>query len=99
MAAATEAEVDAKIAEIQRVFEIAQPGRDKISHAGDRRGAALVGARGVGLDRLVADFDLNGLTYYYRGLDGNANEELGASVIVGNSLLTARGIPASARAT
>ena len=26
----------------------------------------------VGLDRLAADFDLNGLTYYYRGLDGNA---------------------------
>ena len=52
-------------------------------------------ARACGLDRLVADFDLNGLTYYYRGLDGNANEELGAGVIVGNSLLTARGIPAA----
>ena len=49
----------------------------------------------VGLDRLAADFDLDGLTYYYRGLDGNPNEELGAGVIVGNSLLTARGIPAS----
>src|SRR5690606_22647998 len=31
----------------------------------------------------------------YRGLDGNPNEELGASLIVGNSLLTARGIPAA----
>jgi L-arabinose isomerase len=49
----------------------------------------------AGLDQLVADFDLQGLTYYYRGLDGNASEELGASLIVGNSLLTARGIPAS----
>jgi L-arabinose isomerase len=49
----------------------------------------------VGLDKLVEDFDLQGLTYYYRGLDGNANEELGATLIVGNSLLTARGIPAS----
>ena len=48
-----------------------------------------------GLDRLVDDFALNGLTYYYRGLNGNANEDLGASVIVGNSLLTARGIPAA----
>jgi L-arabinose isomerase len=49
----------------------------------------------AGLDRLVADFALDGLTYYYRGLDGNACERLGASLILGNTLLTARGIPAS----
>jgi L-arabinose isomerase len=48
-----------------------------------------------GLDRLVADFQLDGLTYYYRGLDGNEAERLGAGVIVGNSLLTARGVPTS----
>jgi L-arabinose isomerase len=47
----------------------------------------------VGLDRLAADFDLDGLTYYYRGAAGNEAERLGAGVIVGNSLLTARGIP------
>jgi L-arabinose isomerase len=47
----------------------------------------------VGLDRLVADFELDGLTYYYRGVDGNEAERLGAGVIVGNSLLTARGVP------
>ena len=40
-------------------------------------------------------FDLDGLTYYYRGLDGNRYERLGAGLILGNSLLTARGIPAS----
>lgn len=49
----------------------------------------------AGLDRLVREFDLQGLTYYYRGLDGNQYERLGAGVILGNSLLTARGIPAS----
>jgi len=49
----------------------------------------------AGLDRLVADFALDGLTYYYRGLDGNAYERLGSSLILGNTLLTARGIPAS----
>src|SRR5437667_11509909 len=47
------------------------------------------------MDRLVSDYDLNGLTYYNRGLGGNPNEELGASLIVGNSLLTARGVPAA----
>lgn len=46
----------------------------------------------AGLDRLVEDFALDGLTYYYRGLDGNEYERLGAGLILGNSLLTARGL-------
>ncbi len=49
----------------------------------------------AGLDRVVSDFDLHGLTYYYRGLDGNDFEQLGSSLILGCSLLTARGIPCS----
>src|ERR687890_351612 len=49
----------------------------------------------VGLDRLAEDFDLDALAYYYRGTNGSAYERLGAGLILGNSLLTARGIPAS----
>ena len=49
----------------------------------------------AGLDTLVADFALDGLSYYYRGVEGNVNERVGAAMIVGNSLLTARGIPTS----
>jgi L-arabinose isomerase len=49
----------------------------------------------AGLDRLIEQFALDGLTYYYRGLDGNRYEQLGAGLILGNSLLTASGIPAS----
>lgn len=92
---ATDAEIADKIAEIHRVFEIAQPGRDRISMPVTEEGLRWAARVAVGLDRLTADFDLDGLTYYYRGLDGNPNEELGASLIVGNSLLTGRGIPAS----
>ena len=92
---ATDAEIAAKTAEIRRVFEIAQPGRDNISMPVTAESLRWSARVAVGLDRLAADFDLTGLTYYYRGLDGNPNEELGAGVIVGNSLLTARGIPAS----
>ncbi|KQO62783.1 L-fucose/L-arabinose isomerase family protein [Curtobacterium sp. Leaf261] len=47
----------------------------------------------VGLDRLVADADLDSLAYYHRGLDGEQHERLGAGMILGASLLTARGIP------
>lgn len=54
------------------------------------------GARvSVGLDRLVDDFDLDSLAYYHRGLDGEQHERLGAGMILGASLLTARGIPAT----
>jgi L-arabinose isomerase len=49
----------------------------------------------VGLDRLVEDFGLDTLAYYHRGLDGEQHERLGAGMILGASLLTARGIPAA----
>lgn len=47
----------------------------------------------VGLDRLVDDFDLDTLAYYHRGLGGELHERLGAGMILGSSLLTARGLP------
>ncbi|MET7281835.1 L-fucose/L-arabinose isomerase family protein [Kribbella sp. NPDC005582] len=54
------------------------------------------GARvSVALDRLVEDFDLTTLAYYHRGLDGETHERVAAGMILGASLLTARGIPAA----
>ena len=47
----------------------------------------------VALDRLVDDFELDSIAYYHRGLDGEQHERLGAGMILGASLLTARGIP------
>ena len=49
----------------------------------------------VGLDKLTDRFALDGLTYYYRGLEGNRYERLGAGLILGKPLVTARGFPAS----
>jgi len=52
------------------------------------------GARvSVGLDQLVEDFDLDSVAYYHRGLAGEQHERLGAGMILGSSILTARGIP------
>ena len=87
VAAATAAEVAAKLAETRQTFHLAD---DVVPE--DLDWAARVA---VGLDHLASDFDLDGLTYYYRGLDGNEFERLGAGLILGNSLLTARGVPAS----
>jgi L-arabinose isomerase len=45
----------------------------------------------AGMDRLVRQYRLNALAYYYRGR--GAFQELGAGLILGGSRLTARGIP------
>jgi L-arabinose isomerase len=47
----------------------------------------------VGLDKLVAHYKLGSLAYYYKGTGNIENEEAIASIILGNSLLTANGIP------
>jgi L-arabinose isomerase len=44
-------------------------------------------------ERLVRDFDLDALAYYYHGAPDSEDERIQAGFIVGHSLLTARGIP------
>lgn len=47
----------------------------------------------VALDKLVAHYQLGSMAYYYKGTGNADNEEVISSIILGNSLLTARGIP------
>ena len=47
----------------------------------------------VALDRLVEKYDLGSLAYFYSGSGIPENEETLSSIILANSLLTARGIP------
>jgi len=47
----------------------------------------------VALDRLVETHRLGSLAYYYMGVGNPANEDAISSIILGNSLLTARGVP------
>jgi L-arabinose isomerase len=49
----------------------------------------------VALDCFVAEHDLQSLAYYYKGSGVPANEDTMSSIILGTSLLTARGIPAA----
>jgi L-arabinose isomerase len=86
VSAVTDAEVDQRITLARDVFEVTDSVVDE-----DFRWAAKVS---VGLDRLADDFALDSLAYYHRGLEGEQHERLGAGMILGASLLTARGIPA-----
>ena len=47
----------------------------------------------VALDQLVAEHALGSLAYYHMGTGSVENEDTISSIILGNSLLTARGIP------
>jgi L-arabinose isomerase len=93
--AADVASVERKGEEIRATFDLAGAGVDPIAAEITPEVFEWSARVAVGLDRLVDDFELDGLTYYYRGAGGNAAERVAAGLIVGNSLLTARGIPAS----
>ena len=47
----------------------------------------------VAQEKLVKEFNLDGLAYYYHGASGGDYEALQSGFIVGHSLLTAKGIP------
>jgi L-arabinose isomerase len=49
----------------------------------------------VALDLLVERRQLGSLAYYYQGTGNAENEDTISSIILGNSLLTARGVPAA----
>jgi L-arabinose isomerase len=85
--AVTDADVAERMALAARVFD-----RDPSVKEDDFQWAARVS---VGLDRLAEDFSLDSLAYYHRGLEGEIHERLVAGMILGASLLTARGIPAA----
>ena len=85
VAEVTDSEVEERVELASEVFTI-----DPSVQRDDLRWAAQVS---VGLDRLAADFGLDSLAYYHRGLEGEIHERLGAGMILGASLLTARGIP------
>jgi L-arabinose isomerase len=89
------AAVERKGKEIRETFELAAAGADPIAAEITPEIFEWSARVAVGLDRLVEDFGLDGLTYYYRGAGGHAAERVSAGLIVGNSLLTARGVPAS----
>jgi L-arabinose isomerase len=83
----TDEQVRERVAWAQEVFEL-----DGTVNPDDLAWGARVS---VGLDRLVDDFALDSLAYYHRGLNGEQHEKLGAGMILGASLLTARGVPAA----
>ena len=93
VASVTDAETELKLDEIHALFDFPEPGSDPIAGPAKPEDVTWAARVACGMDRLIEQFELNGLAYYYRGLDGNANERLASSLIVGSSLLTGQGFP------
>ena len=81
----TDAQIRGRVEEFSRAFNV----QSDCSEAELARAART----SVALDRLVEIHDLGSLAYYYMGVGNPANEDAISSIILGNSLLTARGIP------
>ncbi len=91
---ADQGKVQATLELAAQLFEISEDSpSDPLALAPRQEDLAWAARVAVGLDDLRNDFALDAISYYYRGLHGNDNERLGAGVILGNTLLTGRGIP------
>lgn len=81
----TAKQIETRVAEFKKVFDV----QNDCLPAELERAART----SVALDRLVKNHDLGSLAYYYQGTGQPENEDTISSIILGNSLLTARGIP------
>lgn len=91
--AANDAEVERHAEEARALFDIPTDTSDPERRAPRPDEMAWAARVAAGLDALRRDFALDALAYYYRGLGGNEAERLGAGMILGNTLLTGRGVP------
>ncbi len=81
----TSTEIQKRVKEFHGAFDV-QPDCPKLELERAARTS-------VALDRLVQQHNLGSLAYYHMGVGSPANEDAISSIILGNSLLTARGIP------
>ena len=98
VARVSDAEIEAKVAETKEMFHMPPPGADRVTEQVDPEDLRWAAQVACAEDRLAADFNLDGLAYYYRGWDDNEYERIAAAMILGNSMLTARGIPCAGEA-
>lgn len=84
-ASVTDAEIASRTSDFRNHFDVQSDcAADELARAA---------RTSIALDRFVAAHDLQSLAYYYMGTGVPANEDTMSSIILGTSLLTARGIP------
>lgn len=89
----TEEEIQEKIAVIDAEFDMPEPKSDPVTSKLTDADKYQAAKTAVALDKFVEKHHLTGLAYYYEGRDNTAQREVASSLIVGNSILNAQGIP------
>ena len=81
----TAEEIQKKVAEFHELFDVQfDCSVEELERAGKTS---------VALDKMMAQYNLGSLAYYYKGSGVQENEDTMSSIILGTSLLTARNIP------
>jgi L-arabinose isomerase len=94
--AVTPAEIKAKMDQVREFFQISGDSpSDPIARKPSEEQLEWSCKVAAAQERMVKEYDLDALAYYYHGSDGNDYEKLQGGFIVGHSLLTAAGIPCS----
>lgn len=92
----TASEVKAKLEEVHGMFQISGDSpSDPIAKKPTDEQMEWSCRVAAAQEKLVREYDLDALSYYYHGAPGGEYEKLQGGFIVGHSLLTARGIPCS----
>ena len=91
--AVTEAEIKEKSQELCEKFDRPDPVSDPITKKLTEEDLRNSARSAVALEKFVKDNSLNGLAYYYEGLEGSEVRRAVSSLIVGNSLLIGKGFP------
>ncbi|MDN7242136.1 L-fucose/L-arabinose isomerase family protein [Planococcus sp. N028] len=92
----TKADIDRKLEEVHAMFEISGDSQsDPIARKPTQEQLEWSCKVAAAQEKMVKEFDLDALTYYYHGSPGSHFEQLQSGFIVGHSLLTAKSIPCS----
>lgn len=89
----TKEEIEEQKKLILAMFDTPDPKIDQVTRKLTDEDLERAARSSAALLRFIKTHDLNGLAYFYEGTEGSVIRDLAGSLIVGNSLLIARGIP------
>ncbi|MBO5899056.1 MAG: L-fucose/L-arabinose isomerase family protein [Clostridia bacterium] len=89
----TEDEIAAKIRVIDEEFDMPEPKSDPLTTKLTDADKYQAAKSAVALDKFVEKYKLTGLAYYYEGGADSLHRKVASTLIVGNSILNAQGIP------
>ena len=87
----TEEEIENKKTLILREFDTPDPKSDPVTEKLTENDLYDAAKTACALDRFIEKHRLNGLAYYYEGIEGSLTRKTASTLIVGNSILAAQG--------